>query len=101
MSDDPHPCMKVTSHIRKFFTMTAAAVKIQEQIVPQISSDDDCNSSSLILSAVNIAAKNLNHNQKPFFDDLRPYLLVPENSVQRLRSVIVKYGCFARRFSNI
>lgn len=97
MSDDPHPCMKVTSHIRNFMTMTAAAV-IQEQNVPQIISDDECNSSNLILCAENIAASNLNH-KKHFSDDLRPYLLAPVHSGHGLRITIGKARFFARRFS--
>ncbi|MBQ7633205.1 MAG: hypothetical protein IJS88_03740 [Alphaproteobacteria bacterium] len=99
MSDDPHPCMKVTSHIRNLIKMSATAVHIQEQNVSLIFSDDN-NSSNLILNAENIAAKNLNHNQKLSFDDLRPYLLAPKNSVQHLRLVINKYGVCTRRFSN-
>ena len=97
MSDDPHPCMKVTSHIRNFMTMTAAAV-IQEQNVPQIISDDECNSSNLVLCAENIAASNLNH-KKHFSDDLRPYLLAPENSGRRLRLTVGKARFSAHGFS--
>ena len=98
MSDDPHPCMKVTSHVRKFLTMTAAAVKIQERDVPQISSDD-IGSSILVLNAENIAATYLSHNKKFFPDDLRPYLLVPEHSGQCLCASIGKVRFFDRRFS--
>lgn len=97
MSDDPHPCMKVTSHIRNFIKMSAAAVHIQEQNVPQITVEDEESSSNLILCAENIAASNLNHIKKFFSDDLRPYLSVSEHSAQRLP--VGKYGFFARRFS--
>ena len=101
MSDDPHPCMKVTSHIRNFLTMTVAAVRLQEQRVPQITSDDESYSSILILCAENIAAKNLNHKNQNFSDDLRPYLLVPNGSGQVSHINIGKAGFIARRFLHI
>lgn len=95
MSDDPHPCMKVTSHIRNFLTMTVAAVEIQEQNVPQITSDDESYSSILILSAEDITALNLNHKK---INDLRPYLVAPKKSAQRLRVSNGESNVFARRF---
>ena len=101
MSDDPHPCMKVTSHIRNFYKMSATAVHIQEQNVLQFSSDDESNSSSLILNAENIAAKNLNHKDKSFSDDLRPYLLVPNGSRQASCINVGKAEFIARRFLHI
>ena len=87
MSDDPHPC-KVPSFIRKFLTMTAFAVQLQEQNVSQIISDDENDSSILILGAENIAAFTLNQNKITFSDDLRPYLTVLKNKAQRLRTAV-------------
>ena len=87
MSDDPHPC-KVTSFIRKISTLTASAVQLQEQNVSQIISDDIKYSSILILGAENIAAFTLNQNKITISDDLRPYLIVPNNRAQRLRTAI-------------
>ncbi len=101
MSDDPHPCMKVTSHIRNFLTMTAAAVEIQERNVPHITSDDEVYSSNLILCAENIAALNLNQIRTVFFNGLSPYLLVPQKSAQGLRTPAEKTRFLARRFSLI
>ena len=88
MSDDPHPCMKVTSHIRNLIKMPATAVHIREQNVPQNISDEQCNSS--ILGVVNIAVSTLNQNKIIFSDDLRPFLVVPIKKAQRLSTAVWK-----------
>lgn len=99
MSDDPHPCMKVTSHIRNFIKVSAAAVHIQEQKVPQIISDEHCGSS--VLNTVNIAVFTLNQNKIIFSDDLRPFLVAPAKKVQRMRTAVWKQRLQNRRFSLI
>lgn len=98
MSDDPHPC-KVKRFIRKFLTITASAVHLQEQNVSQIISDDIKYSSILILGAENIAAFTLNQNKITISDDLRPYLVVPVKKVQRLRTAIGGRILQTNRFS--
>jgi len=97
MSDDPHPCMKVTSHIRKFIKMSAAAVHIREQNVPQTTSDEICFSSNS--GTVNIAVLTLNQNKIIFSDDLRPFLVAPVNKAQRLHTSVWNQRLHGRRFS--
>lgn len=99
MSDDPHPCMKVTSHIRNFIKMSAAAVHIQEQKVPQIISDEP--KSSSYSGAINIAVLTLNQNKIIFSDDLRPFAVAPSKKVQRLRTAVWSRRLQNRRFSLI
>ena len=99
MSDDPHPCMKVTSFIRKILADVASATKIQGQNVPTNISDDENNSSILILGAENIAAKILKNNRTIFSDDLRPYPLVRCKTTNRLRMAIGESRLQINRFS--